>query len=152
MPQFNIANQVPLGTLTHMLGHDVVGAFRRSVMATVAGTGLASDISNQLNKQTGTSYTVQISDNNKAIRCLNAATVILTFPPTLPEGFSCVVITWGAGLVKCVTTGSGVFRSSESPAHNGSRVQYSKFSVDVMDNIGGSAANFLIAGDTAVVA
>lgn len=55
--------------------------------------------SNGINAQTGTTYTLQASDNGKVITLSNASAITLTVPAGLPVGFSCLIIQLGAGAV-----------------------------------------------------
>ncbi len=59
-----------------------------------------------VNAQTGTSYSLQASDNGKIITLSNAAAITLTVPATLPTGFNCTIVQLGAGQV--TVTASGV--------------------------------------------
>lgn len=60
-----------------------------------------------LNDQTGTSYTVQESDNGKLITLNNASAITVTVPPGLGVGFNVTFLQLGAGQVT-LAAGSGV--------------------------------------------
>lgn len=57
-----------------------------------------------INRQTGTTYTVQQSDSGKIIQCDNANPITVTFPLILKDGFLCTVVQKGAGRVTIAKT------------------------------------------------
>lgn len=59
-----------------------------------------------INAQTGTAYTLLVSDNGKILTLNNAAAITLTVPAGLGAGFSVVFVQLGAGRV--TVTASGV--------------------------------------------
>lgn len=79
----------------------------------VAGPQGASGIASTagINAQTGTSYTLALSDAGKNVQCTNAASVTLTVPPNsgvaFPIGTVILFSQGGAGIVTA-TAGSGV--------------------------------------------
>lgn len=86
----------------------------RTTTGSIAGLGGGSATPGELagiNNQTGTSYTLVLTDAGKDVRCTNAAAVALTVPPNSSVAFP--VGTWllfsqgGAGIVTA-TAGSGV--------------------------------------------
>jgi hypothetical protein len=56
-----------------------------------------------LNNQTGTTYTLQLSDSGKVLTLNNVATITLTVPSGLPAGFNCTIVQKGAGAVTFVS-------------------------------------------------
>ena len=70
------------------------------------------------NKQTGTSYTVQGSDNGKIVTLFNASAITVTIPQAsteaLAEGFHCGFIQIGSGQVTFQEEGSDVIISDTS--------------------------------------
>lgn len=66
-----------------------------------------ADITATVNNQTGTTYTLQASDNGKLVTFNNAASITVTVPPSLPIGFNCVLLQKGAGIIT-IAPGSGV--------------------------------------------
>lgn len=52
-----------------------------------------------VNAQTGTTYTLQASDNGKVVTCSNASAITVTVPSGLGAGFNCLVVQLGAGQV-----------------------------------------------------
>lgn len=97
-----------------------------------------------LNKQTGTTYTLQASDSGKVVLCTNAAAITVTVPNSLKEGFNCTVVQGAAGQV---TIAAGAGATSRNPLGNKTPSQWRGPSVLVHANVGGSAADFLILGD-----
>lgn len=67
--------------------------------STITANGTFVVTSAAINAQTGTTYTLQSSDNGKIITLTNASAITLTVPASLPVGFSCQVIQGGAGQV-----------------------------------------------------
>lgn len=51
-----------------------------------------------INEQTGTTYTIQASDNGKLVLCDNASDIAVTLPDTLKLNFHCTIIQIGAGV------------------------------------------------------
>jgi hypothetical protein len=89
-----------------------LSAWNGSAWATIsAGSGGSIGQLNGINDQTGTAYTLVLSDAGKDVRCTNAAAVALTIPPNSAVAFP--VGTWllfsqgGAGAVTA-TAGAGV--------------------------------------------
>jgi len=64
-----------------------------------------------INTQTGTAYTLALSDANKAVECSNASAITLTVPPNssvaFPVGTVIEVVQTGAGAIT-LAAGSGV--------------------------------------------
>ncbi len=67
-------------------------------VAITCGTAIARTTLNT-NAQTGTSYTLLVSDNGKVVTFNNASAVTLTVPSGLGAGFNCLIIQLGAGTV-----------------------------------------------------
>lgn len=70
-----------------------------------------ADVNNTFNNQTGTSYTLALTDNGKIVGLNNAAAITLTVPPDsttdFPIGAEITIVQDGAGQVT-VAPGSGV--------------------------------------------
>jgi hypothetical protein len=120
------------------------------VLSTAAVTGAAADVTNAVTVVTSTTYTLLLTDNNKLIRCANAATITVTLPASFPAGWACSAVRWGAGNIKFVTASGAELRSADT--HNGTRALYSAVSLSVAENAGGNAAQYVLSGDTATVA
>ncbi len=95
-----------------------------------------------VNAQTGTTYTLQASDNGKVVTLSNAAAITVTVPSGLGVGFSVVLIQIGAGQVTC-SPSSTTLRNRQS--HTKTAGQYAAVSLycyatDVLLLQGDSAA------------
>jgi hypothetical protein len=55
---------------------------------------------------TGTTYSLLSSDNGKIININVAGAFTLTVPSSLPVGFNCTVVQYGAGQITLVTSGT----------------------------------------------
>lgn len=62
-------------------------------------TGSGGSQSATINAQTGTSYTLQASDDGDVLTFNNASAVTLTVPAGLGAGFNCLIVQLGAGQV-----------------------------------------------------
>jgi hypothetical protein len=75
---------------------------------------------NGINDQTGTSYTLVLTDAGKDVRCTNASAITLTVPPNSSVAFpiaSTVLFSQGGAGVVTATAGSGVtLRASKGSA------------------------------------
>ena len=95
-----------------------------------------------INSQTGTTYTLVLSDAAKLIRCSNASAITLTIPPNssvaFPVGTIITVEQQGAGVIT-VAPGSGVTINSAKRKTDGQYavVQIYKVDSDVWNVIGG---------------
>jgi hypothetical protein len=58
------------------------------------------------NVQTGTSYSLQASDNGCAVTMNNAGAITLSVPTGLPAGFTVLIIQLGAGQVTPTASGT----------------------------------------------
>jgi len=95
----------------------------------------------------GTAHTIDGSYVGKTIYCTNAAAVTLTLPNTLYTGFQCRVIQAGAGQVT-FSPAVGAFRRNRS-SYTKTAGQYAVCALEVISNSGGTAAEYLLAGDGA---
>jgi hypothetical protein len=98
-----------------------------------------------INLQTGTSYTIQASDNGKVVELSNAAAIALTVPNTLPQEFNCLITQAGAGQVTIAAQGGGTQR--QRAGDDKTAGQWAVVSLYVRANSGGSAAEYVLAGD-----
>ncbi len=81
-----------------------------------SAVGVVQTTSSFLNTQTGTTYTLQASDNGKIVTLNNALAINLTIPSGLGSGFSVLLIQLGAGQVT-VAAGGGVTMNSIAGAN-----------------------------------
>jgi hypothetical protein len=82
---------------------------------TLPTAGTIATISANLNAQTGTTYTLQNSDNGKVITLNNASAITLTVPSGLSTGFNCLVVQLGAGAITFTPSGTTIYnRASQT--------------------------------------
>jgi len=82
------------GTVTIANG----GTNATTASAALSNLGAAS-IGANLNDQTGTTYTLQSSDNGKVVTLSNASAITVTVPAGLVSGFNCMIVQKGVGVV-----------------------------------------------------
>lgn len=100
-----------------------------------------------VNLQTGTTYTLQASDNGKIVEFNNAGAVTCTVPNSLAVGFNCGICQAGAGQVTVAAGASATQRQASGFAKT--RAQWSEIAMRVRANAGGSAAEYVLSGDMA---
>ncbi|HLY04282.1 MAG TPA: hypothetical protein VKR31_00895 [Rhizomicrobium sp.] len=86
--------------------------------------------------QTGTSYTVQLTDNAQEIVCTNAGAFTLNLPKTFPVGFFANATQGGAGTV----TANALSGASTVGAHQTTSGQYLQLKCVVIANSDGNSA------------
>ena len=114
-------------------------------------TGITVDSNNNVsgagvvyNDQTGTTYTLQASDQGKCVRCTNASAIAVTAPNTLPAGFQCEIEQGGAG--KVTVSGGATLNNRQSQYATAG--QYGIIGLRVRSNSGGTSAIATVYGDT----
>jgi len=100
-----------------------------------------------INAQTGTAYTLEVADTGKVVECTNASAITLTLPANAAVGFCCTVVQGGAGQVT-LTPASGATRRNRQ-SHTKTAGQWAGVTLYVRTNSGGSAAEWVMMGDTA---
>lgn len=105
-----------------------------------AALDLKASISDVLNTQTGTTYTLQASDNGKVVELGNAATITLTIP-VLTAGFNCLVRQTAAGVPTFTASGT-TLRNRQS--HTKLAGQWAEASISYR-----TTTEVVISGDTA---
>lgn len=98
-----------------------------------------------VNLQTGTTYTLTTGDDGKVVELNNAGAITLTVPNSLPQGFSCLIVQAGSGQVT-VAAGVGATQRAFS-SYNKSGGQWAEITLYVRGNSGGSAAEYVLAGN-----
>jgi hypothetical protein len=105
----------------------------------------------KLNLQTGTTYTIDVAgidtDSGKVVDLNNASAIAVTLPATAPVGFACTCVQTGAGQVTFASTGSGTLANRQS--HTKTAGNKAMVTLYVRANAGGSAAAWILGGDTA---
>jgi hypothetical protein len=94
----------------------------------------------------GTAHTLDGSYLGKTITTSNAAAVTLTLPNSLYAGFKCRVIQYAAGQVTLSPASGALLRNRQS--HTKTAGQYAVCTLEVIANSGGSAAEYILSGDT----
>ena len=110
------------------------GALTGANTATSTISGFAAN----MNTQTGTSYTLQASDNGKIITLNNASAITLTVP-ALFTGFNCMIVQLGAGEVTLTPSGTTISNRSSYTKTAGTNA--------IVSLIGLSDTSFISAGD-----
>lgn len=95
----------------------------------------------RINAQTGTTYTLQASDNGKVITCNNGSAITVTVPSGLGAGFNCMVIQKGAGQV--------TFSPSSTTVNNRQSHTKTAGQKAVVSLVADVADNLYLGGDTA---
>ncbi len=96
--------------------------------------------------QSGTSYTLANSDNKSRMRFTSATAITITLPNNLQTGFACVIIQAAAGQISFSASSGATLRNRQS--HTKTAGQYAVCNLQVISNSGGSAAEYLLSGDT----
>ncbi len=136
------------GNIAALTGAEIMAIL--SAAATAAFDFAAQEISNYLIPQkieTGTTYTVVAADSGKTIDLANAAAITVTVPNSLAVGFTCKFRQAGAGQVTIAAGASATMRQRQS--HTKTAGQWAEVGIEVRANAGGSAAEFVLTGDTA---
>jgi hypothetical protein len=100
------------------------------------------------NTQSATSYTLVSADAGRTIYCTAATSITLTMPNNFSVGYNCNIIQAGAGQIT-FTPASGALRRNRQ-SHTRSAGQWAVCQLQVVGNSGGSAAEYVLSGDTAV--
>ncbi len=101
-----------------------------------SSTSSLSGFGVNINTQTGTTYTIDATDNGKVIQTTGASAITITIPAGLPTGFNCTVIQMGAGQI----TFSGTYFN-----RTGFTKSASQYSVMSILNLGSN--NYIVTGE-----
>lgn len=120
---------------------------------TLQGSGVAVSDSDEIsgykanrNAQTGTTYTLQASDSGKVVECTNGSAITVTLPNSLAVGFCCTIVQGGAGQITLSAASGANLRNRQS--HTKTAGQWAGATLYVRTNSGGSAAEYVLNGDT----
>ncbi len=91
--------------------------------------------------------TLQLTDNQRYVDVNRGAGVTVTLPNSFPVGWVCEVTQIGAGQVTFATASGATLRNRSG--HTKTAGQYAPVLLRVISNSGGSAAEYLLTGDTA---
>jgi hypothetical protein len=114
------------------------GALSGNLVGANTATSTISGFAANMNTQTGTSYTLQASDNGKIITLNNASAITLTVP-ALFTGFNCMIVQLGAGQVTLTASGTTISNRSSFTKTAGTNA--------IATLIGLSGTSFISAGD-----
>lgn len=109
-------------------------------------SGASKDLVLSTNFQTGTSYTILAADSGKLVDYTNSSAITVTLPATFAVGFNCDWLQGGAGQITFAAASGGTLVNRQS--HTKSYGQYAGGSLLVRANSGGSAAQWVLFGDT----
>jgi hypothetical protein len=101
-----------------------------------SSTSSISGFSANINTQSGTTYTIDATDNGKVIQTTGASAITITIPTGLPTGFNCTVVQMGAGQI----TFSGTYLN-----RTGFTKSASQYSVISILNLGSN--NYIVTGE-----
>lgn len=90
------------------------------------GIDQKASIGTTVNTQSGTSYTLQASDNGKIVEFTNSAAVTVTLPSGLGTTFMCVIRQNGTGDVSITASGTTI---NNADGYTSTRAQWSQFAV-----------------------
>lgn len=97
--------------------------------------------------ETGTSYTLLLSDAATVVTLDNAGAITLNLPDDLPVGYNLLVVQKGAGGVTFSPQGGATLQNRQG--HTTIAGQWGVASLVVIENTGGNSAVYVLAGDTA---
>lgn len=101
----------------------------------------------KLNDQTGTTYTLDTTtDRGKVLTVSNASAITVTLPNSAAVGYCLTVYQKGAGQITFSAASGATLRNRQS--HTKVAGQYGTVTLFVESNSGGSAAVWVLAGDT----
>jgi hypothetical protein len=127
---------------------NTLGSIASQAASNVAITGGAiTGIAATLNDQTGTTYSTQDSDNCKLVTFTNNSSIAVTLHKAAPVGFQMAAMQLGTGQVTFAAESGGSLVNRQSQTKTAGR--YGTVSLFVTANSGGSAAVWVLAGDTA---
>ena len=126
---------VAVGTAGQVLTSNGAGAAptMQTPDATQAELDLKADKIPTVNAQTGTTYTLQASDNNNIVTISNASAITLTVPSGLAAGFNCLIIQKGAGKITFSASGTTIVNRQSFTTTAGTGA-FATIASDVSDN------------------
>lgn len=98
-----------------------------------------------INLQTGTTYTLQSSDDGKVVELSNTSSITVTVPNSLAQGFSCLIVQVNTGQVTIAAGADATQR--QRLGLNKTAGQWGVVSMYVRANVGGTAAEYVLGGD-----
>ena len=133
---------VPTGSITGNTVSLVTSSGNPADNPTLAAALAAkADKTLAINAQTGTTYTLQATDNGLVVTLNNASSVTVTVPTGLGAGLNCLMVQLGVGLVTLSASGTTI---NHRQSHTGSAGRYAEMSL-----IAYASNTFVLGGDTA---
>jgi len=137
------------------------GAQSTNTSTTIATGAIASDVTITLpsvtatlaaltgtvNSQSSTTYTLASTDNGTILRSTSGSATTITLPNSLSVGFNVLIVQDGAGQIT-FSAGSGATLQNRVSQYKTAAI-YAVVSLIVVENSGGSAARYILAGDVA---
>jgi hypothetical protein len=112
----------------------------------VGSTDAIDGYKGSINTQTGSTYTLLTSDTGKIIEYSNASSIVVTLPNNLAQGWEALQSQMGAGQVTfSAASGATLLNYSSQTKTAG---QYAQCLLYVRANSGGSAAVYVLSGQT----
>jgi hypothetical protein len=127
----------------------LIGNGTGAVVTMGASVGVSGNIYGYITTQnfnTSTAYTLASTDTGKVVSMSNASATTMTLPNSLVSGFACTVVQMGAGQVTFTAAAGATIRNRQSQTKIAG--QYGMVTLYVDTNSGGSAAIYVLAGDT----
>ncbi len=90
-----------------------------------SSTSFLSGFAANINTQSGTTYTMDATDNGKVIQTTSSSAVTINIPTGLPNGFNCTVVQMGTGQITFSGTATRINRTGFTKSAS----QYSVMSV-----------------------
>lgn len=143
-------------SLTYVDGMVPAGGTAAQILTKIDGTDYNTEwvslqtavlgVKATFNDQTGTTYTLQASDNAKLVTLTNGSAITVTLPNDLPVGFQCALMQGGAGQVSFTAASGATLRNRSSQTKMAAI--YAACSLFVTENTDGTHAVYLLGGDT----
>ena len=117
------------------------------VLYTYTGSSWFSSAVVNFNTIATTTYTLSGADVKKTLYFTSATAITLTLPGSLYTSFNCRIIQAGTGQITFSPAGGALRRNRSS--HTKAAGQWAVCELQVVSNSGGSAAEYVLSGDTA---
>lgn len=98
-----------------------------------------------VNLQTGTTYTLQTSDNGNIVVVTNSSAITVTLPNSFVAGFNCVIIQGGSGAITVSAASGGTVANRQTQLKTAGQ---SAFTTALVQSNTGVAAVWIFGGDT----
>ncbi len=146
---------ISAGTVHALTVYGTNVAFQPGVDLTLDGGVFGGFLADVLVENT-TARLLSAADYGRVIYFTNAGAIAVTFPDTLPAGFTCTLIQFGTGVITVSATGGGVVNNRSTQFNTAGQYALTYFSTTSRASAerstglaGGSAASAVFGGDTA---